>query len=142
MRYAYPCILTPEPEGGFLVQFPDIPGAATCGDDLTEALEMAEDGLTVILCAYVENDEDLPAPSPAVAGQQMIALPLLAAAKLSLYTAMRERGITRTELAGMLGISEAAVGKLLTPDYDSHITTVMQGLRAVGRNLVVEDLAA
>ncbi len=142
MRYAYPCILTPEAEGGFMAQFPDIPGAATCGDDLTEALEMAEDGLTVILCAYVENDEDLPAPSPAADGQQIVALPLLAAGKLSLYAAMREQGITRTALAGMLGISEAAVGKLLTLDYDSPITDVMRALHAVGRRVVVEDLAA
>lgn len=125
-----------------MAQFPDIPGAATCGDDLSEALEMAEDGLTVILCAYVENDEDLPAPSPAADEQQIVALPLLAAAKLSLYAAMREQGITRTELAGMLGISESAVGKLLTLDYDSPITDVMRALNAVGRRVVVEDLAA
>ena len=142
MRYAYPCILTPEPEGGFMVQFPDIPGAATCGDDLPEALEMAEDGLTVILCAYVENDADLPKPSPAAAGQQMVALPLLVAAKLSLYAAMRERGITRTQLAATLDITESAVRNLLTLDHDSPITTVMCALHAVGRRLVVEDLAA
>lgn len=142
MRYAYPCILTPEVAGGFFVQFPDIPGALTCGNDRAEALEMAEDALTVILCAYVENDEDLPAPSPAAAGQHIVALPPLVAAKLSLYAAMREQGIARPELAATLGISEAAVGKLLTLDYGSHITTVMRALRAVGRSLVVEDLAA
>ena len=142
MRYAYPCILTPEVEGGFFAQFPDVPGALTCGKDRAETLEMAEDALTVIFCAYVDNDEDLPIPSPIAEGQYLVAVPPQVAAKLSLYTAMRERGITRAELAATLGITESAVLNLITPDYDSHITTIMRALRAVGRDLVVEDLAA
>ena len=142
MRYAYPCILTPEPEGGFFVQFPDVRGALTNGADREEALEMAEDALTVIMGAYVDNDEDLPTPSPVAAGQYLVALPPLPAAKLALYTAMRAQGISRAMLAERLGVSEDAVRKLLTPDYGSHMTQVMKALRAVGRSLVVEDLAA
>ena len=142
MRYAYPCIITPEVEGGFFARFPDVPGALTCGKDIPETLEMAEDALTVIFCAYVELDEALPEPGPLADGQYLVALPPLTAAKLSLYTAMREQGITAAALAETLGVTETAVRKLITPDYGSHITTVMRALRAVGRNLVVEDLAA
>ena len=142
MRYAYPCILTPEVEGGFFVQFPDVPGALTCGDDQAEALEMAEDALIVIFCAYVDNDEDLPIPSPVAEGQHLVAVPPQVAAKLSLYTAMREHGITPAALAITLGITEDAVVNLITPDYDSHITAIMRALHAVGRGLVVEDRAA
>ena len=29
MRYAYPCVLNSEEEGGFFVVFPDVPGALT-----------------------------------------------------------------------------------------------------------------
>ena len=43
MRYAYPCVLTPEEDGdGFSISFPDVPEALTCGDDRAEALAMAE----------------------------------------------------------------------------------------------------
>lgn len=43
MQYVYPCVLTPEDDGGFFVSFPDVPEALTGGDDRAEALEMAED---------------------------------------------------------------------------------------------------
>ena len=49
MRYIYPCVLTPEEEGGFFASFPDVPGALTCGDDRAEVLVMAEDALVAIL---------------------------------------------------------------------------------------------
>ena len=39
-------------------------------------------------------------------------------------------------------MSEPAVAKLLNPDYGSHMTQVMNALKAVGRTLVVEDSAA
>ena len=53
MRYIYPCVLTPEKNGGYSVSFPDVPEALTCGDDRGEALAMAEDALTVALGSYM-----------------------------------------------------------------------------------------
>ena len=142
MRYVYPCILNPEEEGGFYVVFPDVPGALTCGDDRAESLELAEDALTIMLSTYVYMDEDIPVPSPAVDGQELVAVPLIPAAKLALYTAMREQGITAAALAERLGIDDSAVAKLLDPDRYSHISAVTKALKAVGRRLVVEDRAA
>ena len=143
MRYTYPCNLTPDEEdGGFNVTFPDVPEAHTCGDDRAEALEMAEDALVVALCAYVDNDEDIPVPGAAANGQVMVAVPPIVAAKLALYTAMRKQGITADELADRVGLGEDAVRKLLDPDYGSHLTQVEKALRAVGRSLVIEDRAA
>ena len=55
---------------------------------------------------------------------------------------MREQGVTNVALAGRLGLSESAIRKLLNPDHRSHISGVTKALRAVGRNLVIEDRAA
>ena len=55
---------------------------------------------------------------------------------------MRNQGLTNVALGERLGISEAAVRKLLDPDHRSHISTVERALRALGRSLVVEDRAA
>ena len=142
MRYVYPCILHPEEGGGFYVSFPDVPGALTCGDSREEALEMAEDALVVMLGAYVDCAETIPVPSPPAEYQELVALPPVVAAKLALYTAMREQGVSQSELANRLGLKESAVTKLLDPDYGSHMTQVMNALKAVGRTLVVEDSAA
>ena len=142
MRYIYPCTLTPEEEGGFFASFSDVPGALTCGDDRAETLELAEDALVAILAVYVQEQWDIPKPSPVADGQELVAVPPVAAAKLALYMALRTQGITSVALAERLDLSESAVCKLLNPDQYSHISQVLKALRAVGRNLVVEDRAA
>ena len=142
MRYVYPCLLKTEEGGGFFVSFPDVPGANTCGDDQAEALEMAEDALGVALAGYVHERWDIPLPSPTASGQIPVAVPPLVAAKLALYSAMREQGVTKTALAIRLDLSESVVRRLLNPDHRSHISQVEKALRAVGRRLAVEDQAA
>lgn len=142
MIYTYPCELTPDEEGGLLATFPDVPEAITGGSDRSEALAMAADALATALAGYVHEQWDIPTPSEAVAGQQLVAVPTIVAAKLALYSAMRAQRITNVELAARLGISEAAVRKLANPDQHSHIGQVQKALRAVGRNLAVEVTAA
>ena len=62
MEYVYPAILTPE-EHGYSVAFPDLPGCYTCGDDLPDALHMAEDALSGYLARAEEMRRAIPAPS-------------------------------------------------------------------------------
>lgn len=64
-RYTYPAIITPEADGGFSVCFPDLEGCYTCGDDLGEALYMAEDVLAFTLYDYEKEKRDIPTPSSA-----------------------------------------------------------------------------
>ena len=64
-RYTYPAIITPEEKGGYSVDFPDLEGCYTCGDDLGDALYMAEDVLAFTLYDYEKEGRDIPAPSPA-----------------------------------------------------------------------------
>ena len=144
MRYIYPCDLRLDEEAreGFVVTFPDVRGAITGAQTKAESLFLAEDALVAALGAYVQCREDVPVPSPAAAGQVLVAVPPIVAAKLALYTAMRAQGITKVALAARLGLSESAIRKLVNPDHRSHISSVERALRAVGRTLVVEDRAA
>lgn len=64
MRYAYPAIFTKE-ENGYSVIFPDLEGCYTCGDDLKDALYMAEDVLAFTLYDYEKSDKSIPDPSDA-----------------------------------------------------------------------------
>ena len=142
MRYVYPCVLAPEEGGGFFVSFPDVPGANTCGDDRAEALEMAEDALSGALAGHVHEQRDVPAPSPVAPGQVLVAVSPLVAAKLALYTAMREQGMTRAALADRLRLSESVVRRLVDPDRRSPVSQIERALRVVGRRLAVEDQVA
>ncbi len=149
MRYAFPCNIVRDEEEreatgreAYNVTFPDVYGANTGGWSWEEAVEMAEDCLGVALSFYVDRGEDIPAPSALADGQVLVPVPLIVAAKLTLYTAMREQCITGADLAARLGMQQDAVRKLLDPGYRSHISQVEKALRAVGRRLVVEDRAA
>ncbi len=148
MRYAFPCDIVLDDEEriatgreAYGVTFPDVYGANTCGWSWEEALYMAEDCLGVALGFYVDTDKDIPAPSPLREGQVLIPVPLLVAAKLTIYTAMREQGITRADMAARLGMQEDAVRKLLDTMYRSHLSHLERALKVLGKALVVEDAA-
>lgn len=55
----YPAIFHKVEEGGFWVEFPDLPGCVTDGNTLEEALNMAGDALFV----WLEASEQRPEPS-------------------------------------------------------------------------------
>lgn len=63
MKYVYPAIFTPLPSGEYDVLIPDLPGCITCGEDLADAIEMAEDAIAMWLCDAEDNQENIPAPS-------------------------------------------------------------------------------
>ena len=148
MRYAFPADILLDDEElrttgceAYGVTFPDVPPAITGGWSWGEALEMAEDCLGVALGMYMNDLEDIPTPSPLRDGQVLVPVPLIVAAKLTLYTAMRKQGVTEAALADRLDIRENAVRSLLNPRHRSHLSHLEKALRVVGRSLVVEDTA-
>lgn len=65
-KYVYPAIFTPE-EGGYSVFFPDLEGCYTCGDNLQDAIMMAEDVLAFVLYDNERDNAVIPEPSDAAA---------------------------------------------------------------------------
>lgn len=63
MHYAFPCELTPDEDGGFVVTIPDVPEAITGGRDLAAALTMAEDALATALAGYALEQRAIPTPT-------------------------------------------------------------------------------
>lgn len=63
MKYVYPAVFTPLPSGEYDVRIPDLPGCITCGKNLADAIEMAEDAAAMWLCDAEDNQENIPAPS-------------------------------------------------------------------------------
>jgi antitoxin HicB len=136
MRYVYPADLHPEPDGSAVsLRFPDVPGALTWGDE-AEALALAEDCLVTALYGCVRYGEAIPRPGPA-RGRPTIAVPPLVAAKLALYTAMREQAIEAAELARRLGASEKVVQSMLHLKRRTHVALLEQALARLGMQLEV-----
>ena len=62
-KYVYPAIFTPEEDGKYSVVFPDLSGCYTSGDNLTDAMYMAEDVLAFTLYSYEKRKQNIPTPS-------------------------------------------------------------------------------
>lgn len=62
-QYVYPAVFTPEENGMFSVDFPDLEGCFTCGDSLADAIFMAEDALALVLYGYEKDKKEIPEPS-------------------------------------------------------------------------------
>ena len=146
MKYTYPCNLEPEEdkayEGWYNVSFPDIPGALTCGRDWKTAIIMAEDCLVVSLASYVDRRKELPTPSPWQKGQEVLTVQPLIAAQLDLFMAMREQGVSVSDLATRMNVPEADAKRLLSLDYKTSINEVAGALELLGCKPAVGELAA
>ena len=62
-KYVYPAIFTPEENGFYSVVLPDIKGCFTSGENLADALEMAQDALCLTLFDMEEDGKEIPFPS-------------------------------------------------------------------------------
>lgn len=74
----YPAIFHTDEDGGFWIEFPDLPGCLTEGDTIEESMEMAEEVLELYL--YTANEYRKTVSSPSyptdvkVSGRDFIAL--------------------------------------------------------------------
>ena len=133
----YPVILEAQPEGGFVVTFPDVPEAITQGEDEDEALLYAIDALETALSFYVDDRKPLPVPSKPKRGQKTVRPSALECAKLGVYRAMTEQGIKKSELARRLGWHMPQVDRLFDLKHASRFDQIEAAARALGRHVEV-----
>jgi antitoxin HicB len=134
--FDYPVILEEQPEGGFVVTFPDVPEAITQGEDPEEALLYAIDALESALSFYVDARKPLPLPS-APAGRPTVRPSALECAKLGVYQAMTEQGIRKSELARRLGWHMPQVDRLFDLRHASRMDQIEAAAHALGRQVDV-----
>lgn len=78
---AYPYSVFQSDDGAWQVRFPDVPEALTEGDTEAEAHAMAQDALLAALGGLAKVKRSLPIPSKAKAGQHVVVVPMVEAAK-------------------------------------------------------------
>lgn len=59
-KATYNLIFNPEPEGGFTVIVPSLPGCVTYGKSLTEAKKMAKEAISAYLASLKKHEEFVP----------------------------------------------------------------------------------
>ncbi len=133
-----------EPEGDLIVvTFPDVGHGATTGANETEALEMAEDFLVMVLNDMMEHGKALPIARKHRGPQyRTIRLSALVSAKIELYRIFLASGLTRPELANQLGISPSSVDRLFDLNARTRLDLIDSALKAVGHRLTIDVEAA
>lgn len=63
MKLVYPANFYYEEDEGYSVEVPDLLGCVTQGDNLEEAMEMAQDAALGWILTAIEDEEEIPAPS-------------------------------------------------------------------------------
>ena len=56
----YNVVFRPEPEGGFTVIVPSLPGCVTYGETLAKAKEMAHDAINAYIASLTKHREEIP----------------------------------------------------------------------------------
>ena len=134
MRYAIE--LAPDDNGTVLVTCPDLPEMVTFGEDEVDARLRAIDAIATVLQARMADRAEIPAPS--TEGNASVTLPALAAAKVELYRAMRERGLRKADLVRLLNARPMQVDRLLDLAHGSRLDQMEAAFRALGKELAIE----
>lgn len=132
MNMSYPVTLKSYKGGQVGVFFADVPEAITAGTNEVEALDRAQDALTVALSSYLDDGRPLPVPSKAKRGQPMVVLPPRVALKLAIHEAMCEQGVTQARLGELLGIDGRQVRRILDLGHESKLSQLEAALSALG----------
>jgi antitoxin HicB len=135
-RFEYPVLLKADGDG-FVVTCRDLPAVITQGDDEVDALREAADAMDEVFATYMNQGLEFPAPSKMKRGEHMVAPPAETVVKAALYTAMREAGISKIQLARRLGVDEKEVRRLLDPHYGSKLPRIAEAISLLGKKLVI-----
>ena len=138
-EFAYPVVLTADPSHGYVVSCPDLPELLTQGEDRADAVTSAIDALEEAIAGRVRRGDEIPDPSGPAADQdvELIRLPPIMAAKAALAIALRESGMSQSELARRTGVDEKEVRRLLDPRHPSKLPRLQAALRAVDREVEI-----
>ncbi|MFH1933327.1 MAG: type II toxin-antitoxin system HicB family antitoxin [Pseudomonadota bacterium] len=136
-KFTYPANIKPDEGGFFLVTFPDISFGATDGESLKEALAEAEDCLEEAIAVCIVDGLAIPEASTVKKGQYAIPLSAQMSAKAALYIAVREEGISKSELARRLCVDEKEIRRMLSPKHQTKLQRIEQALSLLGRRLII-----
>lgn len=137
MEFTYPVhIHGPEPNE-WVAEFPDFPEALTSGESPNDTLLNAIDCLEEAVAARIDDNEEIPEPSEIGPATFSVTLGGQMTLKASLYHAMREAGISKTDLARRLEVNEKEVRRMLDPHHGTKLPSLEQALEYLGKKIVL-----
>jgi antitoxin HicB len=137
MDYIFAAKIESDPEGGFLVTFPDVPEAITAGSTISEARANAAEALGLALRGIATLGRPLPQQTARQKGLVAIAVAPDTALKLAVAEAFAQSGLSKRELARRLGKTETEARRILDPDHPTKLPLLQATLAVLGKEIVV-----
>ena len=135
-QFTYAVKLAPDKkDGGFVVTCRDLPEAITQGENIEDALNEAADCLEEAIAARVSDGRDIPMPSVAKRGERPVSVPPSMALKAAVYLAVREAGVSNSELARRMQLDEKEARRILDPYHPTKLPRIEAALAVLGRHV-------
>ena len=139
---AYRLTLTPDDNGTFMITSPDFPELTTFAESRAQAALHATGAVEEAIAARISERREIPAPLTRAeivnSGGGFVALPVLIALKVSLYSALQGSTMTRADLARALGWHREQVDRLFRLDHASQISQLEAAFAKLGQDLEIE----
>jgi antitoxin HicB len=113
----------------------DLPEAITQGESVSDALAEAADALEEAVASRIDDGREIPSPSTAKRGERFVSVPPSIALKAAVYLAVREAGISNSELARRLSVNEKEARRILDPHHPTKLPRIERVLSVLGRRL-------
>jgi len=138
-QFTYAVKLTPDKDdGGYVVTCRDLPEAITQGESVKHALVEAADALEEAIAARMDDGRDIPEPTARRRGERAVSVPPSMALKAAVYLAVRDAGISNSELARRLHLDEKEARRILDPRHPTKLPRIEAALAALGRHVRME----
>lgn len=138
VNFAYPVELSvDQSDGGYVVTFRDLPESITQGDSVEECLKEAVDCLEEAIAGRIDDNREIPEPSPKREGEYIINLPLTMVFKALVYLAFKEAEMSKNQLAQKLNVDEKEVRRLLNPRQGIKLSTFERVLLTLNKKIEV-----
>jgi antitoxin HicB len=121
--------------GGCTVTCRDLPEAITEGETLDEALAEAADALEEAIAGRMDDDREIPSPTAPRRGERLVSVPPSMALKAAVYLAVREAGISNSELARRMRLDEKEARRILDPHHPTKLPRIEEALAVMGRRV-------
>ena len=135
-QFTYPMKLTRDRnDGGFVVTCRDFPEAITQAETPDEAMLEAADCLEEAIAARIDDGRDIPMPTEVLRGEKLVSVPPSMALKAAVYLAVREAGLSNSELARRMQLDEKEARRILDPQHPTKIARIEAALSVLGRHV-------
>jgi antitoxin HicB len=133
--------IEPDTDGSLLATCKAFPELTTFGADKAQVSKSALGALEEAIAARIDDGDPLPAPATEAQIKRhkgvWVKLPLMTSLKFMLYSALRESGMNRAELARRLDWHRESVDRLFRLDHASRVDQIEAAFKVLQQDVDV-----